>query len=102
MCITKLASGSSRRPWSIWDTNGEGTQEAQEAQEKRGFFLCLLCFLCSFPRFVMRGTMDPLQFIRTLQFTDSFFPVGAFAYSDGLETATSTGHVRDAEGLEKW
>jgi urease accessory protein len=46
--------------------------------------------------------MDPFQLIRTLQFTDSFCPVGAFAYSDGLETATSTGHVRDAEGLEKW
>jgi urease accessory protein len=46
--------------------------------------------------------MEPVQFIRTLQFTDSFFPVGAFAYSDGLETATSAGHVRDAEGLEKW
>ena len=46
--------------------------------------------------------MDPFQFIRTLQFTDSFFPIGAFAYSDGLETATTAGHVRDAEALEKW
>jgi urease accessory protein len=46
--------------------------------------------------------VDAVQFIRTLQFTDSFFPVGAFAYSDGLETATSAGHVRDAATLEKW
>ena len=46
--------------------------------------------------------MNPIGLIRTLQFTDSFFPVGAFAYSDGLETATSAGHVRDAEALEKW
>lgn len=33
---------------------------------------------------------------------DSFFPVGAFAYSDGLETAASEGHVRDAESLRHW
>jgi len=46
--------------------------------------------------------MEPLQFVRTLQFTDSFFPVGAFAYSDGLETAVSKGCVRDPASLAKW
>jgi urease accessory protein len=46
--------------------------------------------------------MEPLQFIRGLQVTDSFFPVGAFAYSDGLETAVSRGHVFDAVTLGKW
>jgi urease accessory protein len=33
---------------------------------------------------------------------DSFFPVGAFAYSDGLETAASENLVRDAESLRDW
>ena len=33
---------------------------------------------------------------------DSFFPVGAFAYSDGLETAATAGHVSDAETLKQW
>src|SRR6188474_899897 len=43
--------------------------------------------------------MEPLAFIHGLQLTDSFFPVGAFAYSDGLETAASTGAVHDAASL---
>src|SRR5262245_45726717 len=46
--------------------------------------------------------MEPLHFIRALQLTDSFFPVGAFAYSDGLETAVAAGRVRDAITLGKW
>ena len=46
--------------------------------------------------------MEPLQFIRALQVVDSFFPVGAFAYSDGLETAASGGRVRDAVSLNEW
>jgi len=46
--------------------------------------------------------MEPLHFIRALQLTDSFFPVGAFAYSDGLETAVAAGHVRDAITLGEW
>ena len=46
--------------------------------------------------------MDPLAFIGALQLTDSFFPVGAFAYSDGLETAGTAGHVRDADDLAEW
>jgi len=46
--------------------------------------------------------MESFQFIRTLQLIDSFFPVGAFAYSDGLETATTGGRVRDAVSLGEW
>lgn len=46
--------------------------------------------------------MEPLSFIRTLQVTDSFFPVGAFAYSDGLETAAAGGLVHDAASLAEW
>ncbi|HEY2384918.1 MAG TPA: urease accessory UreF family protein [Terriglobia bacterium] len=46
--------------------------------------------------------MDSLRFIRSLQVTDSFFPVGAFAYSDGLETAAAAGRVRDAVSLDGW
>ena len=46
--------------------------------------------------------MEPLHFIRSLQLTDSFFPVGAFAYSDGLETAAAGGRVHDTESLGAW
>ena len=46
--------------------------------------------------------MEPVQFIRTLQAVDSFLPVGAFAYSDGLETAAAGGGVRDAVSLNQW
>ena len=46
--------------------------------------------------------MQPIQLLHTLQLMDSFFPVGAFAYSDGLETAAAEGHVRDAASLREW
>jgi urease accessory protein len=46
--------------------------------------------------------MQPLRFIHALQLTDSLFPVGAFAYSDGLETAVSAGLVADAAALGQW
>jgi urease accessory protein len=46
--------------------------------------------------------MQPIQLLQTLQLMDSFFPVGAFAYSDGLETAASEGHVKDAASLQDW
>jgi len=46
--------------------------------------------------------MDPLAFVHSLQLTDSFFPVGAFAYSDGLETAAVSGEVRDAASFGGW
>lgn len=42
---------------------------------------------------------DPMQLLRMLQFADSAFPIGSFAFSDGLETAVSEGIVADAETL---
>lgn len=46
--------------------------------------------------------MTPAQLVYTLQLTDSLFPVGAFAYSDGLETAVVNRRVRDAGSLAVW
>lgn len=37
--------------------------------------------------------------VRLLQLTDSAFPSGAYAFSDGLESYAQTGAVRDAAGL---
>ena len=45
---------------------------------------------------------QPLRLLRTLQVADSFFPVGSFAYSDGLETAATRGLVADAMSLSQW
>lgn len=46
--------------------------------------------------------MDSPSFIHSLQLSDSAFPVGAFAYSDGLETAAASGLVHDAASLKEW
>ncbi|HVC20381.1 MAG TPA: urease accessory UreF family protein [Vicinamibacterales bacterium] len=46
--------------------------------------------------------MDAPQFLRALQLHDSFFPIGSFAYSDGLEAAVAHGLVADAEALAGW
>jgi urease accessory protein len=46
--------------------------------------------------------MESLPFIHGLQLTDSAFPVGAFAYSDGLETAAANHLVHDAASLAAW
>jgi urease accessory protein len=40
--------------------------------------------------------------LELLHVCDSLFPVGAFAYSDGLESATSTGVISSAEDLRAW
>jgi len=46
--------------------------------------------------------MTPFQLVRILQLTDSFFPVGAFAYSDGLESAAAQGRIHDGDSLRGW
>ncbi|PYS29392.1 MAG: hypothetical protein DMG11_09150 [Acidobacteria bacterium] len=46
--------------------------------------------------------MTPAQLLHTLQLTDSLFPVGAFAYSDGLESAAAAGLVYNADSLAIW
>src|ERR1044072_212619 len=50
----------------------------------------------------MDTELNPSQLVQILQLTDTFFPVGAFAYSDGLEGAASVGTVPDPESLREW
>ena len=40
--------------------------------------------------------------LELLHLCDSLFPIGGFAYSDGLESATSTGTISDSVGLQAW
>ena len=40
--------------------------------------------------------------LELLHLCDSLFPVGAFAYSDGLESATTAGIIASAEDLRAW
>src|SRR5215467_5233019 len=56
---------------------------------------------CHNCRALTRALMTPIQLVRTLQLVDSLFPVGSFAYSDGLETATS-GRALSAGLLAGW
>lgn len=42
---------------------------------------------------------DPTLMLRILQVADSAFPIGSFAFSDGLEAAVAEGLVRDAATL---
>jgi urease accessory protein len=37
-----------------------------------------------------------------LHLCDSLFPIGGFAHSDGLESATSVGSIADADALRDW
>jgi urease accessory protein len=46
--------------------------------------------------------MNPAVFVHALQISDSFLPVGGFAYSDGLETAAAANLVRDPASLGAW
>jgi urease accessory protein len=46
--------------------------------------------------------MTPARLVHTFQLMDSFFPVGAFAYSDGLESAAAGRLVYDADSLAGW
>lgn len=40
--------------------------------------------------------------MKLLHLCDSLFPLGSFAHSDGLETATADGTIVDAAGLRGW
>ena len=42
------------------------------------------------------------RLLRLAEFSDSAFPVGAFSFSNGLETAADRGLVRDAASLEEY
>ncbi len=46
--------------------------------------------------------MEIPQIMHLLQFTDSTFPVGTFSFSNGLETASFEGIVKDASTLEEF
>ena len=43
-----------------------------------------------------------LEFMRALQFGDSMLPVGAFSFSNGLESAVQEGIVHDLESLRQF
>lgn len=46
--------------------------------------------------------MKPTGLVRLLQLSDSLFPVGAYAYSDGLEAAVQARRVATAPDLDGW
>jgi len=52
---------------------------------------------------LMRTTMtDPVTDLRLRQLTSAALPVGAFAYSQGLESAVELGWVRDPAQAQQW
>jgi len=46
--------------------------------------------------------MTAMELVRLLQLSDSLFPVGAYAYSDGLEAAVQSRRVVTAADLDGW
>ena len=46
--------------------------------------------------------MEPRHLLQVLQLHDSFFPTGAFAFSDGLESAVAQQQVRNGADLDHW
>lgn len=50
----------------------------------------------------MDTTINPRDFFRLVQFSDSAFPVGTFSFSNGLETAAHLGIVHDAKSLHSY
>ena len=43
-----------------------------------------------------------LKFMTVMQWMSPAFPIGAFAYSHGLEWAIDKDHVSNGEKLQKW
>jgi urease accessory protein len=46
--------------------------------------------------------MNPDSLVVLLHLCDTLFPTGAFAHSDGLETATAEGHIKTGPDLRGW
>ena len=46
--------------------------------------------------------MTPAQYLILMQWLSPAFPVGAFSYSHGLETAVATGQIANAQDLNEW
>jgi urease accessory protein len=44
----------------------------------------------------------PLSLLRLLQLTNSALPVGAYSYSEGIETLVERGQIKDRQTLEHW
>jgi len=47
-------------------------------------------------------TRGPGPLLSLLHLCDSLFPIGSFAYSDGLESAAASGLVTGTAGLDEW
>ena len=50
----------------------------------------------------MPRTSDPTDRLRLVQWLSPAFPIGAFAYSQGLESAIAAGDLRRAADVEGW
>jgi urease accessory protein len=50
----------------------------------------------------MNTTTSGARLLRLLQLVSPALPIGAFAYSQGLETAVDLGWVHDAKSAERW
>lgn len=50
----------------------------------------------------MPRTSDPTDRLRLVQWLSPAFPIGAFAYSQGLESAIAAGDLRRAADVERW
>jgi len=48
------------------------------------------------------GPVDPLALLRCLQLSSPGLPIGAYAYSQGLEWAVEAGWVHDEASLREW
>ena len=46
--------------------------------------------------------VDQIQILQILQLSDGLFPIGAFAFSDGMETAVQRDEVVDADDVRVW
>lgn len=46
--------------------------------------------------------MDSNRILQILQLSDGLFPIGAFAFSDGLETAIQKNDIVDADDVRVW
>ena len=46
--------------------------------------------------------VDSRRILWILQLGDGLFPIGAFAFSDGLETAVQQGHVTNSDNVNDW
>lgn len=46
--------------------------------------------------------LDPSQLLILLQFASPALPIGAYSYSEGLETLVAAGHIESRDSLRSW